>query len=509
MKSCFLIFGLIAHLFAAQPDTAVVATVGPYPISAGELLTSFEFGPAFVKRTNDPLREHLKYMTFECLLALEGKNHNLDESEFVKQRVHGLEEDNAVEHLYRQEILSQVKLSPLQIEQDIEKAKRKITFRWIFASSSESAKRIYGRIMSQHSFDSLFALQIDSAVTPGNRSQETTQLNLERDNPDLAAAMKGLNPGRVSKPVQGKDGWYIVHLDSLWFAPITTQTEYAELKNQAVETRRKIEADKLADQYIKDLMDQNYPVIKAEGFNILRAYLADKGLSHDTKVTWKIPSTFMTEAGPQPISGSGKYLGRTLVTFGKRSLQVRDYVDWYDIRQFQLDTKSEGAFTSSVKKTIWKMVQDKLLSERAYARGLNRIPAVIGETNQWERKLLYLAERSKLLRTIDLSETNIRSYYQKNEKRYRRADGTAAKFSEIKNSVKTDYYYSEEASVLMKAIDELKKKYPVSIDELLLNRLSSGVRRDSHSIDAVIYKPGGTFPHVAFPTIDEAWSRIR
>ncbi len=509
MKVWLPLFICLFRFLFAQHDTSIVAVVGSYKISANDLLTSFEFGPAFVKRMPDPLREHLKYMTYEYLLAAEGERQHLGESEFVKQRVQGLEEDNAVEQLYRQDILSKVILSEKQIEQDARSKKKNISFRWIFTASKDDAQKMSDRIAAFHAFDSLFALQLDSNLTAGDRSNETSLLKLERDNADLAALIKKLKPGNVSHPIEARDGYYIIKIDSLRQNPITTQTEYAELKNQAIEIRTKIEANKLADQYIKNLMDQNYPIMKAEGLNIVRAYLADKGLSHDTKVTWKIPSTFMTEAGPQPISNSGKYLQRTLVTFGKRSLQVRDYVDWYEIRQFQLDTRSEKAFTSSVKKTIWKMVQDRLLSQRAYERGLERMPDVIHEKNQWKLKLLYLAERSAVLRTMNLSDTVLHAYYMEHKVQFTDADGKIKKYADVKNEVKTDCYYSMEADVLLKKIAEIKKEIPVTVNEELLHRLSLNVQRDIHSIDAVFYKPGGTFPHVAFPTIDEAWSRVR
>ena len=55
------------------PDTAVVARVGRFVITAQELLDSYEFGPAFVRRSSDPLRTHLQYMIYERLLATEAE----------------------------------------------------------------------------------------------------------------------------------------------------------------------------------------------------------------------------------------------------------------------------------------------------------------------------------------------------------------------------------------------------------------------------------------------------
>jgi hypothetical protein len=509
MKRLFFIVAVCFSYLEAQNDSSIVATVGSYQISSYDLLTSYEFGPAFVKRRRDPLREHLKYMIYERLLALEAERNGLNTAGFVQERIKALEEDGAVEQLYKQDILSQVKLSEKQIAKDTRKAKIAISLRWIFKPTKSEVEQTKKMIVAGAPFDSLYALQFDSTVNADSRSLETTLLKLEQDNEELSKTVSTMSVGNISQPVQGKDGYYIFRLDKALQNPITTESEYTELKNQAIEIRTKLIADGLADQYVKNIMRQHTPVIKAEGFNILRAYLADKGLSRDTKVKWDIPSVFWTEAGPQPIRNSGKYLSRPLVTFGSRTMTIRDYAQWYDIRQFQFDTRSLEAFNSSVKKTIWKVVQNKLLSEEAYRRGLDRLPFVANETKKWEAKLLYLSQRATLARTINASDSVLKIYYSAHKKLYRNAQGKPMDFAPVRESVKSDYFSSEELLLLVKTIESLKQKYPVTINEELLQRLSRKTESDPRAIEIIFYKPGGTFPRVAFPTIDEAWSKLR
>ncbi|MBI2427889.1 MAG: hypothetical protein HYV29_03685 [Ignavibacteriales bacterium] len=326
MRSLFLIAALVFSFLEAEDDSLIVASVGKYTITADDLLTSFEFGPAFVHRSRDPLNEHLKYMIYERLLALEAEKNGLNHSEFVQERLKALEEDGAVEQLYRNDILSHVKLSAEQIEQDVQKGRITLSLRWIFNETQHKAEQCYLALRNGAPFDSLFSLHVDHATYSDSRSLETTLLKLERDNKDVAASIAGLNVGESSKPIQGKDGYYIIHIDKAWQNPLMTESDYAQMKHQATEIRTKIVADGFADAYVKNRMKSQNPVIKAEGFNILRAYIADKGLSRDTKVKWEIPSTFMTEAGPQPIGNSGEYLNKTLVTFGTRTMTIRDYV---------------------------------------------------------------------------------------------------------------------------------------------------------------------------------------
>ncbi len=496
-------------LLSAQPATVIVAEVGTYRISEDDLLTSFEFGPAFVKRHSDPLREHLRYMIYERLFALEATQSGLNTTEFVQGRIDALEEDGAVEQLYRQDILSKVSLPDEQIAVDTRKAKITIAIRWIYFDSQHDAEKTEQLINAGVSFDSLFMLQLDSTVGVDNRSLETTLLKLERDNASLARIISALSVNAISAPVAEKDGWYIFSLDKAEQQPIITESEMTQLKNQAIEIRTKLIADQLSDTYVKTMMTASNPVINAGGFNILRAYLADKGLSRDTKVRWEIPSTFMTEAGPQPIRNAGNYLHRPLVTYSGRTITIRDYAKWYDIRQFQFNTRSLEAFNASVKKTIWKMVQDRLLSERAYQQGLDRHPVVAHETKKWEAKLLYLVQRAALLRTISAADSNLKAYYEKHKNHYTNVQGKQMDFTTVRETVKSDYLAQEETRVLLKAVEEFKKKYRVTVHEDVLERCSHSMQSDSRAIDAVFYKPGGTFPRVAFPTIDEAWVKVR
>ncbi|MBM2840789.1 MAG: hypothetical protein HW412_1317 [Bacteroidetes bacterium] len=486
-------------------DTVIIASVGRFTITARDLLDSYEFGPAFVKRSANPLRSHLSYMVYERVLALEAERLRYDTTEFVHDRVVALDEDLTVDELYKDRILARVHLTPAEIDTGIQKAKMNLRLRWIYAKTLADAQRINGQIKQGVSYDVLFARQGDRSDTLDKRFLETTLLKLESDNPDLAAKISHLHAREISAPIEGPDGFYIFRIDQIWQNPLTTETEYTALKDQAIKALTSARADALAGGFVKEKMKSVNPIIKADGFNIVRAYIAERGLSRDTRVKWDIPSTFMTEAGPLPISSSGKFLSRPLVTFGSQTLTVRDYLRWFDIRQFQLKTSSLTAFNSSVKKTIWKMVQDKLLSQEAYSLGLNRRSVLQLEKRKWEAKLLYLAGRSHVARTVALSNSAVKNEYTIHRQRYREASGKTMSFDQAKEQIKLDLYYSEESKALLRALQRLQREFPVAINEEAVRSLSATVVKETSPIDVIFYKPGGTFPRVAFPSIDERW----
>ncbi|HEX9614461.1 MAG TPA: peptidylprolyl isomerase, partial [Bacteroidota bacterium] len=402
-------------LLSVSADSTVVARVGLYSITAAELQESFEFGPSFIRTSGggrSPLRRHLEYMVYERLMALKAKQLGYDTTEFVADRVAALEEDLAVDELYREEILSRIKITEEELEEAVQKARIRIRFRWIYAKTSVEADRLSGLTRKGASFDSLFAVQGEK-----ERFLETTVLNLEKENPDLARELAGARSQEIRGPMSGSDGFYIVRIDEIWQNPIVTQSEEARLRNEVVRTLTSVMADRRAGEYVRREMQSVNPVIKAEGLNIVRAHLAANGLSQERRKEWEIPETFMTEAGPRPISALPEFLGKTLVTFGRMHFSVGDYLRWFEIRQFQLKTRSPEAFTSSIKRTIWKMVQDHLLSRKASERGMHLRKSVDFERGIWEAKMLYLAGRSHFIRMIHIPDSAVRARYELEKRR--------------------------------------------------------------------------------------------
>jgi len=491
-----------------SPEEAVVATVGGFVITERDLLDSYEFGPSFVKRYPDPLRKHLDYMVYERLLALEAQRLGYDTSAFVRQRVAALEEDLTVDQLYEDEILANIHLTGKEIEEGVQKQRVNLRLRWLHTTDGEEARRFEAELNKRECFDSLYTTHRGKGDAVSDHSLETTLFRLEHDTPQLAAGIAKLKPTQVSAPIEGPDGYYIVRLDGVWQNPVITETEYGTLKDGVTKTLMSSRAEQLAADYVKTQMTGANPVIKAEGFNIVRAYVAEKGLSQDSRVKWDIPSTFMTEAGPQLIGTSGEFLSRPLVFFGNSMITVRDYIVWFDIRQFQLKTSSLEAFNSSIKRTIWKMVQDKLLSDEAYTRQLNRRDEVRKETGKWNAKLLYLAGRSSILHSIRISEESLKLEYERTKSDYKDHAGKPLSFAEARDQVWTTMYYAEEEKILLQTLSRLKTLYPFSYNEEAIHRLTGEIKMESDPVNVIFYKPGGTFPRVAFPTIDESWQRI-
>ncbi len=491
------------------PDSAVVAELDGEIITVRDLLDSYEFGPAFVKRQNEPLRTHLQFMIYERLLALEGERLGADTTEFVLARARALEEDLAVAELYRRRVLANVSVTEADLDTAVVKGSTTIRLRWLYRENLPGADSAAGELARGISFDSLYGREQGSHQEAAERSLETTMLMLERDNPEFASRIGSMRSQEVSMPIEGPDGFYIVRLDEVWRNPLVTESEMRDLRRNARDILVQTRADALARDYVKAKMRTAHPVIKADGFNILRAYIADRGLSRDRQLEWEIPSAFMTEAGPMPISSSGEFLDRVLVSAGWLEIRIRDYIRWYDIRQFQFDRRSPGAFASSVRRSVWKMVQDRLLSNEAYELGLHRLPVVAHEAAKWRAKLLYLAARAEVGRRVSPDDSQARALYDARKGRFRDTEGEILSYEEVSQSIRYELMFEEENRLLNESLERLRREFPVLLHEEVLAPLSLTVPPEKGAVDVVWYRPGGTFPRVAFPTIDERWQSFR
>ncbi len=500
----FFLPAILCHGTANAGADDTVATVGRFIITKQDLLDSYEFGPAFVKRLPHPLRRHLNYMVNERLLALEAERLRLDTTVFVRDRVAALEEDLAVGELYREEILSRVHVSDAELDTALQKARMRVRLRWLFATDRSRAAAL-AELARRGRFDSLFLAQPDSL---GDRSLETTVLGLELSVPEFALAIRTLRVKEISPPLEGPDGFYIVRIEQIWQNPLLTESDAARLRAETLSALKAARAEALASAFAEEKMRSAAPVIKAEGYNIVRAYLADRGLSHDRRLSWNIPSTFMTEAGPVPITSSEQFLHRPLVQFGSHVFTVSDYLRWFDIRQPQLKRYSLSAFNTSIRQTIWKMVRDKLLSEEAYARGLHQRHSLRHQATTWEAKILYLAARRHLMRSIVVTDSVLQEQYRKRYTREGNTNKSISSFEEVRDQLEAEEYLRQEQARLLDLLQELRRRHPPRLNEPLLRELSATIRADPGAIELKVYKPGGTFPRVAFPTIDERWQLL-
>jgi hypothetical protein len=487
-------------------DTVTLATVGPWRISATEFMLSYEYGPAFVKREKDSKKHYLIFMLYEKLLAFDAQQRGLDKESDVQQLVKQIEADLATEELYRDDVLSKVDVSDRSVALGVEQERVHLAVRWIYAPSAGQIHEQVRVMKEGVSFDSLFALQLRRGVKAEDRTMETTRFRLRVRNPLLAAVVDTLPPGIVSPPVQGPDGWYLVKIVDEEINPVVTQSEGVKMGKDVRRTLTQHVADSLSDDYAQRMIVDQHPVILRESFNAVQAYLGKKFLRREKFDEWGLASRKGAKE-LKDLSQLDTIASRVLVQMKKKSLDVRSFLDWYRLREpyVKLTLTSPQAFFQSVEGLIWRMVRDRLLTHRAFERGLQKRTSVRRQKEWWKEKFLYLANKQRLAATITDSLPLLRKYYEQHTHDFCDTSGVVKAFEDAREDVWREYYSYELKKNLLHEILRLKEKYGVRIDEAALNKMAVDIENDPRAIDVYTVKTGGIYPRTAFPSIDYDW----
>ncbi len=485
---------------------AVVASVGPIKITAEQFRLSFEFGPAFAKRSKDAKQRYLSYMINEKLLGLDAMSRKDDIYPRILPTLEEIEGDIATEELFKEDVQSKVKVTGPEIATGIAQSKRQMTLQWIFAPTQEEINHKSRMLRSGVAFDSLFRLQGPDSMLSVNRELSSTLFSLRTKNPKIARVADTLKPFRASAPLRGEDGWYILRIRDETRDMLTTQSDEMKMQNDVYRALLQQKSDSVSDLYVNSMMTKHHPVIVPETFDLLSSYLALFFLDSAKSHAWSLVSPVGGGKDSATLAGIDKQDDSPLVNLsGGVRIPLKRFLVWYRTREtlVKLSTVSKHAYLISLEQMVWQMVRDYLLVERAFKRNLQSRESVVSQKKWWEEKLLFDEEKRSIADSISFNDHVLQAYFEDNRRQYKDPKGGNETFSDAREDVLRDYYEYEVTKRILHRLNVLKNKYPVRVDEKVLDRIP--VQGDPKTIDLYAVKKGGTFPRPAFPVIDMMW----
>ncbi len=469
----------------SKSGNEILAQVGDKKITVREFLTSYEFGPAFPKRIKNSKKHFLDYMINEKLIALNGYAMGIEDSIQAKEMLNAIKGDLSTEEMFKDDILKNIKVKKSELDKAFEEKQINYKIRWLYTPDENILLNYESGLMRTTCFDSLFNLQLNDSVFADQRSMDIDKFKLKIRNPEMFGIVDSMKAGEISKPIKANDGWYILRLDDIWKNMIATQSESEEEKADAEEAIKKTKMDHESDIYIDNLLKAEKPVIKGNGFAVLRSYLGGYELPKEKYDDWKLDERLHEQIEKLDVKDNN-YGKLALVTLKDTILNIDDFINWYRMRsQFiKLNKDDFNKFSASIESNIWQMVRDNLLMKRAHARGYQNKDNVKQQLKWWKDKIVYAVMRDKIINSIKLNnnEDKLNSLPKPDEKK--------------------------EMEITKKMLHEvvaLKQKYKVEINEKLLNKIYVLDSNDLKTIDIYIVKKGGIFPHPAYPSIDMLW----
>ena len=146
------------------------------------------------------------------------------------------------------------------------------------------------------------------------------------------------------------------------------------------------------------------------------------------------------------------------------------------------------------------MVRDKRLIGIARSQGYADDPNVQLEVQEWRDKLAYWKQKSIAVKHPAINDDDVQRFYTENKIKYEvNLKDTPITYEQIKDKVKNELMQYEYNKQLHNYLNLLEEKYPIKINEKLLDSVHLSDENLSKKADLFILKKGGTLPETGIP----------
>ncbi|MDA3859795.1 MAG: hypothetical protein PF445_01075, partial [Melioribacteraceae bacterium] len=360
---------------------------------------------------------------------------------------------------------------------------------WLFSESEFEIKSLDLKLKNGIPFDSLFYKRYNTKVEIDSKELMTTRYLLGKKNSHLGKIVDTLENKKFSKPMFVEDGWYIIYLESFNQQTILTETEFTRLKVEATNAIKKIKMDSISDKYVDDLMSKNKPIIHSTAFRILRSYLSNYILDKELYEKWSLSKKMNEALAELERNNKSDIRNLTLVNLKSTKVSISKFLEWFWLRDqyIKFDNSSLESYSLSLKDIVFRMVRDELLTDVARGKGYYELDIVKKQLSWWQEKVLSSAYKNYLKTTITVSSDEI----------------TTQKDNGKKETLDIEKEYTAK---LFRKIQNLKEKYPISINQVVLNNINVSDEENPNAISLYTAKKGGLIPRTPYPTIDGDWA---
>ncbi len=492
---------------AGVPPEKVIAWVGNTPITTDEFKYSYEF--AVVPPSSggkNARRAYLEYMIKERLLALDGIAHGFDHSEYVVRRLRHREYNDLLEGFYTKYVHGRVKIPEKKLEDALKKST--VTFKlriWPTKSKKEAEKaRAAAQKVGLKRYIQNQLKKREMQLTD-EKHFETSYLDFLDVRPEILNGIKDLQVGQISQPLPFDNGYALFEVVDFRRASITTEELKHGVKRKRMEDRlHDIQADKIVHSLMDSVLTPMNIRVKGKVFEALAPPLYQW-------VQAKLPfGTAIIHAVEHPDT-SKKYLvqinhllDKTLVTYSGGKKTVRDYINYMDyFRRHLKHHRNLAEFKQALATEIGRMMKNDAFVDIARKDGFEDSTSVAEDLKEWKSKWTYEAYRRFLVKDIHVTDEEVREFFKKHWRSLGIANVDSSRFEDYKIEAYNELLHEKQMVFLNKKIEELKKKYPVRINEERLEALQLPEGKNHRSFSFLVLKRFSG--QLVFPSVDPNW----
>jgi len=456
-------------------DDEIVAKVGDRIITGEDFRISFELSFAPFRLGENPRKTYLDYMIKELLIANEGFSLGFNKDRYVTSRVKNRLNNNLLQSFYTKYVHSRVVVPDNLIEEATKKAT--VKFRMIIwpLSTIDKADAAY-KEASQTDLEDYVEKQISKMEMPNvtNKTFETDWLDYLDLRPELLAEIQDLEMGKPSEPIPYKDGYAIFQVISINRDPIKLdELKFGQRRKRIKARLFNIEADKIIHKVMDSLLTPLDVRAKSKTIDLMVVPLF-------TWVRAGIPETGTIVENLQSASDTSKsyilelkkLLPEVLLTTKERSYTVENYFDYMNYRRRIINLSTTPVdLKNRLITEIGNMIKDGAFIDIANEEDFNDSVRIVHDMQLWEQKWTYEVFREEVVKDITVSDEEMEIYFKDRWKELPISNIDTTRFYKYKNDVYNALLFEKHSLALDTELAKLRKKYPVRINEELLNRL--------------------------------------
>ncbi len=354
-------------------------------------------------------REILYSIIAEKLWALEAESMGLINSELIKSTYKAIEKMYVRDALYRQEILSKIKLSDEYLTEAFRRNGLLLDLNYIFSEDETEINNIFKQIDGGVDFYSIFLKRPESGL------QEVPYVvgygQMDKNVEDI---LYSLTLGETTQPIKAPNGWYIFRLLSTYQKSIEN-SEQAEAEQKYV---LKVAETTLTDRIYKNFYSRFFKDVVAETnkelFLKLSDYVVDALRNRSEKEM--IPLGEKIYLIPKDLYQIENELGAELlnaefINLNGQPVTINDFLQELSIEKFYVDSLDNNHIKGRLNFAVKIFIEHELLSREGYKRGLQNLPEVQHYLKMWRSFYLSEALRKEVAQNIQVTDEEAYEYF--------------------------------------------------------------------------------------------------
>ena len=469
-----LLFSCTREKKPAALENQIIARVGDRVITASEFKYSFEFSFAPLRRGYSQRRTYLDYLIKELLLANEGYRLGFHKKRYVTSRVANRRRNNLLEAFYLKHVHGKVKIP----EDDLQQAIKKGSVKWrMIIWPTETLKEAQDALVEarQSNLEDFIEKKIASQEVQlqEKRFFETDWVDFLDLRPEVFDKIKDLEVGKVSDPIPYGDGYALAQILDINLEGIRAdELKYGVRRKQMVARLHDIEADRIVhgimDSIITPLdvrvkggvVEQLAPAL----YEWIKQGLPDKSLVDAVRNAPDTAKSYLKQLK--------ELIDQPLLTYRNGEKTVEDYLHYMNYYRTPLkQSRSFENFKERLITEIGRMFKNEFFVEIAEQEGFADSANIVNDLRIWEQKWIYDVYRMAVVKDLDVTEQEMHNFFRTRWRELPIAKVDTTRFYEYENSVYNFILHEKHIARLEKKCADLRKRYPVWINEKLLNEL--------------------------------------